>query len=212
MTGKKATETDPRSELVRSIADQLDPRRFREIAQLCEDFKNEFPARIDSSATEHRDRLVDVEKECLRAAKAVALAPQEVDWMPRAETFALDGLIFRGFGPTQLSILLERVSRMAGIAAKKTVVPRHREVPEKDLCAHYAYILVADFSQRSPTATPGGVYLTVAALLYEFLVLSIDVNLHPHLARLKDVGRSSDANLESSCRKLLKKNRLAATG
>jgi hypothetical protein len=212
MTGKKAIETDPRAELVRSIADQLNPRRFREIAEQCEYFKTDFPAQIDSSATEHRDRLVEIEKECLRAAKAVALAPQEVDWLPRADTFAVDGLVFRGFGPTQLSMLLEKVSRMAGIAAKNTAVPRHREIPEKDLCAHYAYILVADFSHRSATATPGGVYLTVAALLYEFLVLSIDVNLHPHLARLKDVRRSSDANLESSCRKLLRKNRLAAAG
>jgi hypothetical protein len=199
MTVEKTTE------LVRSIADQLDPRRFREIAEQCEHFKTDFPAKIDASATEHRDRLVDIEKECLRAARAVARAPQEVEWMPRAETFAVDGLIFRGSGPTQLALLLERVSRLAGIAAKKTVVPRHREVPEKDLCAHYAYILVTEFSQLLPTTSPNGVYLTVAAQLYEFLILSIDVNLHPHLGRLKDVERSSDANLESSCRKVLRK-------
>ena len=180
-------------DLIQSIADQLDRERFEEIRKQCAFYASEFPLLLEQNRTDDRDQLLDIKKSCLRAAKAASRAPLDVDWLPRGSFHGLD-LNFKAFGTTQLSVFLNRLSELAGDAAGKIVVPDHRAVPKKDLCAHYAFMLVSDFSQRPATVTPGSTYLTVAGLLYELLT------------------GSTDFNLESSCRKTLKRNRPAARG
>lgn len=188
-TRKTAVADKPEPDgLIRSIADQLNRRRFEEIRDQCAFYASEFPLILEGNRTEARDRLLEIKKSCLRAAKAAAWAPSDVDWLPPASFHGLD-LNFKAFGTTQLSVFLHRISELAGAAAGKIVVPDHRAVPKKDLCAHYAFMLVSDFAQRPATVTPGSTYLTVAGLLYELLT------------------GSADSNLESSCRKTLKKNR-----
>jgi hypothetical protein len=262
--------TEAQTELLQSIADQLDPTRFNEVRETCEFFRRESRAILDTKKAPERDSLLQIETTCLEAAKALARAPQQdIYLMQMAKVDAVDAPSKIELGPAmralhkradairsgtrmsreqavakiaanpaearvwkaalaeenkkkldevgtqfdrastiqelmgasdikllQFSSMLCRLSVLAGNAAKQIQVkPPSPNNPEKDLCAHYAYILVVEFSRRKrgkrqffpdpPSRGRNGVYLAVAGLLYEFLT---------GLTR---------ANLDRACRKVL---------
>jgi len=179
-------------DLIEAIADQLDPSQRDRIRAECERMKEEFQVLFEDEigATEKRDRLLEVEKACRRAAIAVAQAPQDDEWLPRAKlTLANDHWLELNRGGTEIATLLAVVADAAAVAAGKLALPKAKAVPKKDATAAYAYILVTEFSIDKSSTSVGGMYFTVATLLFEYLI------------------GIPDANLESSCRKVLKRYR-----
>ena len=155
---------------------------------------------------QQRERLRAIERDCLKAAKSVWLAPQEVDWFPkgiaassasaltrdritalfadnirtaeqsgnrRATDFLRqqlkkfesgtlkleqekveprekgEPLVQAVIGPSELSLLLNEVSKAAGQAADRLPPKRRaRGIPQEEMVAHYGWLLLQEFYRR----------------------------------------------------------------
>jgi hypothetical protein len=170
-----------------------------------------------------REQLRAIEQDCLKAAKSVWSAPQELDWFPKGvaassapaltrdritalfannirkaeragnrrlidflrmqfkkfengtlklEQEKVEPLVQAVIGPSELSFLLNEVSKAAGQAADRLPPKRRaRGIPQESLAAHYAWLLVQEFYQRPPKKLrfPWSKFLTVTALFHEYV-------------------------------------------
>jgi hypothetical protein len=149
---------------------------------------------------QQREQLRAIEQNCLKAAKSVWSAPQELDWFPkdvavssaptltrdritalfadnirkaeragnrRATDFLrrqlrkfesgtlkleqekVEPLVQAVIGPSELSLLLNEVSKAAGQAAARLPPKRRaRAIPQESLGAQYGWLLIQEFYQR----------------------------------------------------------------
>jgi hypothetical protein len=150
---------------------------------------------------QQREQFRMIEQTCLKAAKAMWSAPQELDWFPKGiaassapaltrdritalfaddirkaeragnrrttdflrrrlrkfersgtlklEQEKVEPLVQAVIGPSELSLLLNEVSKAAGQAADRLPPKRRaRGIPKEDLAAHYSWLLLQEFYRR----------------------------------------------------------------
>lgn len=217
MTFARPLSADGADELLATIVGHLGPwpkngairRRMR--AAFDEDiecYKHDFLANFGIGGEEKaqprldRDRFLAIQKACLSAVKALSTAPQGCEWLqtpiPSATTHDANGKIVKGLklnlSLSELVSALSAVGELAHTAAQRVPMKKARDVAEKDACALYAHRLFDEYSPSRPTSSPKGLFFVVASLMFELMT-----------------GRR-EQNLESSCRKMLKRPKPAQSG